>query len=160
MKPARFRLAYAMVIVLIAALDLALIRTSRLVSGGRLEDLRLQLIVLIVLPMANLLAIALFLLAHRSVADRRFWGGFVISAAIISTLIIAWATLTDLASLEALIQPFGRSVATFLFGTSNMLNTPKILLLYAIFAMAFTLPQLLLVVVVGFLARNAGTRRN
>jgi hypothetical protein len=159
MKAARFRLAYAMVIVLIAALDLALIRTSRLVGGGRLEDLRLQLIVLIVLPMANLLAFALFLLTRRSGPGRRFWGGFVTSTALSSALIIAWATLADLSSLEASLQTFGRSVATSLFGASNILNTTKILLLCAIFATAFTLPQLLLAVVVGYLTRVLGKGR-
>jgi hypothetical protein len=154
MKPARLRLASAMGIVLVSALDCALIRASRLVIGGTPGDFRLQLIVLSVLPMANVLAISLFLLARRSSPSSRFLHGFATSAAITTALFLAGATFLDRDLIQPPMDRLVVWVATPLFGNPYALDTTKILIFCAIFALIFALPQLLLALVVGFLARN------
>jgi hypothetical protein len=156
MNPARLRLASAMGIVLVSALDFALIHASRLVEGGTPDDFRQQLIVLSVLPMANVLMVALFLIARRSGPTRQFLHGFATSAAITAALILAGATLLDRELIEPPIQSLIRSVAARLFGAHRELDTATILILTATFASIFGLPQFLLALLVGFLARKFG----
>jgi hypothetical protein len=159
-KPARFRLAYAMVVVVIAALDFALIRRSRFFTGNGTPDyIRLQLIVLSVLPMTNVLAISLFLLAHQSGPTRRFLGGFAASAAFTSVLFLAGATFLDRGLIQLHIESLLRAVAPFVFQRNLLLGSMRIVILSAIYVSIFGLPQLLLAVVVGFIARVFGQGR-
>jgi hypothetical protein len=159
MKAARLRLNHAMGLVFLAALDLAMLRISGLITGGAPHQFRLQMIVLVALPMANLLGIALILRSLRSGSCRRFLEGFAISAAITSASLFASAAFLDL---EWIMPPMGRLghwLATTLLGRSDLINTRGLLILMSAFASIFTLPQVLLALLSGLVASKLGSRR-
>ena len=150
----RFGLNHAMGLVVLAAVDFALLRISGLITGGAPDQFRLQMVVLTALPTANLAALALMLRAVRSGPTRRFLAGFATSAAITSALLLAGVAFLDLKLVLPPTQRLGKWMATSLWGRTDMLDTRELIILMAAFASVFSLPQALLASIVGLVVRG------
>jgi hypothetical protein len=151
MKPPRFRIAWLMAIVALAALNLAAIRAASDSSSGPEV-----LLCMVALPMTNVLALAI-LIGHRHRGWRRLLLGFeAFGVSALAYLIVAilsgeawvWSYITlVLEPTRAIVRPSGGAN----WSTIRLLVGRSILSAWA------TLPQLAFALVGGFLFHWLGT---
>jgi hypothetical protein len=147
----RFRIAWVMVFVALAALNFGAVRavfdhksrTSYLMGIGAV-------------PMANVLVVGL-LVGHRRRRSRRFLSGFVALGAMALALYVAVASLFA----EELVIPYMMMLYNLIFGYKGILGSlqPYFAFYYPVLALLLGLPQLALALVGGLLFHAFGNRR-
>jgi len=166
-KPPSFRLAWAMVFVAIAALNLGAIRTwsevrntcTEMFSRGPKDPadihrvvnavVRADLLLAGALPMGNILAVGLMI--HRRRRNRPFLLGFEVFSATVLGLYIAGVsclTYEELRPFLKLVQGLVRTT----FGPPD--TTVSFLIGYSVFAMILVFPQMTFALIGGFLFRR------
>ena len=113
MRVPRFRIAWVMVAVAIAALDFAAIRALLARHANVLDDQRGILLLLGALPMANVLAVGM-LIGQRRPGSRPFLLGFEVFGAMALAFFIALATCFSREVVVPYFAPFVAPVEWFI----------------------------------------------
>ena len=144
MKVPRFRIAWVMVAIAIAALDFTAIRmaSDRIIPSGELLELG-------ALPMANVLAVGL-LIGQRRRGSRPFLLGFEAFGAMALAVYVVLAGFSPhrvIDYLELLLDPIRRTIG--LDRTVALIAT-----IYPVGVVMLGLPQLAFALIGGFLSRR------
>ena len=145
----RFRIAWVMVAVAIAALDFAAIRTLLPRHANVLDDQRGMCLLLGALPMANVLAVGM-LIGQRRPASRPFLTGFEVFGAMALAIFIALAIGFPREVVIPYFAPFVAPVERFI-GPGRPFYIPIGGLVVAVVLVA---PQMVFALVGGVLSRR------
>jgi hypothetical protein len=149
-KVPRFRIAWLMVAVAIAAFDFAAIRALLPHHGSALDDQRRMCLLLGALPMANALAVGM-LIGQRRPGRRPFLMGFEVFGAMALAFFIVLATLFPREVVWPYITPFVLPIERFIGPGRPMVYIPL-----GAFVIVATLawPQVAFAMLGGFLSRK------